>query len=177
MSRNGTYTLMKLDSDSYQFTSDAGNLYHIYFKLNYQNDVVQLYTDNRDIEIYEFFFEIISIQKIHVNDTKITDTILSILEDFLIKSSSRVVFYITSRDDGRNRALSKIYDVWYRVYIKRTNTRMKKVNRIIMLGNYIEAYLSCLYLDTQFDESYVNSCLTPVLAEIYPNYNICTDTV
>lgn len=175
MSKPETYPLTELEENFYQFYSDAGNLYHIYFKFNFQNDVVQLYSDNRDIEVYEFFFEIISVNAVSSFDNKITNTLLQTLEDFLKVAPYRILFYITNRDDERNYALFRIYEIWFRKYKKETDTRMLKYNRVIMQDDYVEAYLSCLYLDTDFTPEYLNRCLDTCLAEIYPNYKVLTE--
>lgn len=166
------YPLTELEENYYQFFSEGGSQYHVYFRLNYQNDVVQLYTDNKQVEVYEFFFEVVNVRSLQAFDKKLTNTVMQLLEQFLIDNRHRVLFYITNRDDERNHALFRIYEVWYRNYIRERDSSLGKIDRVISQGSFVEAYMSCIYLNMYLDKQYVNECLDRVLEEIYPNYTI-----
>jgi len=166
------YCLTELEDSYYQFHSESGNLYDLYFKLSYQNDVARLYSGNPNIEVYEIFFEIVHTKKTQVNDVKIVNTLLFAVEEFLHTTPERIVFYITSRDDERNKALFKFYEIWFRKYLRNSNTLMRKLNRVILFNDSVVDYISFFYLDCDFDLNYIDNCLDTVLTEIYPNYRI-----
>lgn len=170
---NERYPLKKTGENFYHMASDQGNYYHVHFKPVNQNDTVQLYTDLPDAMVYEMYFDEVKRSPGSNLDKKIGATIYRLIEDFLAENVRRAVFYITSRNDGRNHELFRVYKLWHRAYHRDTDeTRIVKIDRVIKQGDYIEAYCCSLMLERHFRHVDLHGKMTLILEEIYPNYQI-----
>lgn len=168
------YQLREIDPDSYHFTSDQGNLYHVYFTPNYQNDMVRLYSDLPQVTVYEIYFVELKKGPTSELDPKIGPTICQLIFDFLELHLQSIVFYITNRDDGRSYELFRVYKLWFRAYLRDNlgDKKILKLNRSIETSYYVEAYCCCIMFEKDFLAIDSESCFDTILSEIYPNFDI-----
>lgn len=167
------YSLREVGIDSYHFSSDQGNLYHVYFTPNYQNDIVRLYSDMPEVTVYEIYFVELKRGQNTELDSKIGVTICQLIFDFLLLNRQSIVFYITNRDDGRSYELFRVYKLWFRAYHSLSgNHQILKLNRSISTGNYVEAYCCCIMMERDFLSIDPDVSFDTILSEIYPNFDI-----
>ena len=93
------YDFLKQDDANYYFETDNGLKYHAYF--------IEMPSIS---SLYSFSFEKESGDSYH--DTRVRDTIISIMTDFF-QSDYPILGYTCDTSDGKHKARQRLFRMWY----------------------------------------------------------------
>ena len=105
------YSLTLNKDGSYSFISRHGNHYIIYF-----SESILIDSDRNSHAVYNFGFsrdgEYSSKSFIHKYDSKIRDTIISVINEFFLKADHRALVYFCYGEDGFSRHRNIVFKKW-----------------------------------------------------------------
>lgn len=106
------YSLTLNKDGSYSFISKHGNNYIIYF-----SESTLIDSDRNRHTVYNFGFsrdgEHSSQSFIYKYDSKIRDTIISVINEFFLKADHRALVYFCYGEDGFSRHRNIVFKKWY----------------------------------------------------------------
>lgn len=106
------YQLNETDKFSYQFTTDRGVSYHIYFL-----DYSYMFDDYPAIakHIYTFNIDVIETDIALLTDERIGITVVEVIRSFF-ENANNVAIYICDSIDNRQLARKRKFDLWFWKY-------------------------------------------------------------
>ena len=106
INEHSPYKVIKVDTNSFVFTTRYGIKYNIGFSANY------MLTDEDGF--YEFYITNVE-HKSSPNDTQIMETVIAVIEAFFAQSSV-VMLYICDTIDQRQGVRARLFQHWFHEY-------------------------------------------------------------